>query len=254
MNNGRTNRSPGKCVNRRTNKVINMNNKGKNSGKTKGGSGMHVINIILLLIVVIFAIFLVVRTIQFFNETCYSKKSWASFVFSLSNDPCVSKYDPASYKERKLEDEKEVFHISDQNFSYEDAKCACESLGGSLATKADIVDAYNKGANWCSYGWTKENLAMYPVQQCFYDKLQKGPKRLRNSCGSGGGIQGGYFANSQLKFGANCIGPKKDGRVAVPKEPTCEQPGYCTTFNDTHDTSNVTIAPFNNEQWSMYNK
>ena len=247
--------SPSKCVNRRTNRIVNMNNRVKNSGKTKGGSGMHVINIILLLIVAVFAIFLVVRTIQFFNETCYSKKSWASFVFSVSNDPCVSKYDPASYQERKVEDEKEVVHIPTQKYDYKTSQCVCNAMGGELADINDVRRAYNQGAQWCTVGWSKNQQGLYPVQQCFYDKLQKGPKRLRNSCGSGGGIQGGYYANPNLKFGINCLMVKKGNKKIVKeKAPTCEQPGYCDTYNSTHNINDITIAPFNNEQWSMYNK
>ena len=112
MNNymNKRNNSPSKCVNRKTNKIINMTRNNK-SGR-KGGSGAHIVKIILLLIVVVFLIFLAVRSIQFLTETCYAKKSWLEFVFSGSSDPCISKYAPASFKERKLENEKEGISYS----------------------------------------------------------------------------------------------------------------------------------------------
>ena len=49
-------------------------------------------------------------------------------------------------------------------------------------------------------------------RKMLYDKLQNGPKRLRNSCGSPG-LNGGHFANPNLKFGVNCFGVKFPGKV-----------------------------------------
>ena len=250
------NNSPGKCVNRKTNKIINMtsNKSGNNKSGKKGGSGAHIIKVILILIVVIFLVFIVVRTVQFLTETCYAKKSWAEFVFSGSSDPCISKYAPASFKERKLENEKEVYHIANQRYTFDQAKCKCESYGGRLANRAEIINSYNNGANWCTYGWSAGQDAYYPVQKCYHDKLQNGPKRLRNSCGSPG-LNGGHFANPNLKFGVNCFGVKPPGKVATPKQPECEQPGFCER-PDNKDASRRLdtdrIVPFSNDQWSQY--
>jgi hypothetical protein len=41
-------------------------------------------------------------------------------------------------------DDKEVFHISNQNYTFEQAKCKCESYGAKLATRHNIIDSYNK--------------------------------------------------------------------------------------------------------------
>ena len=49
--------------------------------------------------------------------------------------------------ERKVLNEKEVFHISDQIYTYEEAKCKCASYNGRLATESEIVDAYNNLQN-----------------------------------------------------------------------------------------------------------
>ena len=212
---------------------------------------------IILLIVVIFAVFLVVRSIQFFSETCYMKKSWASFVFSMSGDPCVSKYAPASYKERSLEDEKEVYYINNQNMTQKQAACKCASYNGRLASKSEIINAMNNGLNNCMYGWAKEtNSAFYPVQQCYYNKLQEGPKSLRNSCGVPG-LNGGLFTSPNLRFGASCYGIKPKGMVSVPNLPKCEESSFCdlpSNYNVSHKLNADEIAPFSQDQWSQYTK
>ena len=83
----------------------------------------------------------------------------------------------------------EVFHISNQDYSYEQSKCKCSSYGARLATKNEITNAYNNGANWCSYGWTEGQNAFYPVQKCYYDSLMEESGFLENSdkyCGKPG--------------------------------------------------------------------
>ena len=47
----------------------------------------------------------------------------------------------------------EVFHISDNQFTYDDAPAVCAAYGAQLATLEQIIDSYNHGAEWCGYGW-----------------------------------------------------------------------------------------------------
>ena len=108
--------------------------------------------------------------------------------------------------EAESENVKEVFHLPENKFSYRDAKIACKSMNADLANVDQIAEAYKKGANWCNYGWTDEQMALYPIQEDYYKELQKN-KRLKNSCGRSG-INGGYFKNTNLLFGANCYGVK----------------------------------------------
>ena len=117
------------------------------------------------------------------------------------------------YKNNK----KEVFNIRDNVFTYNEAKAACAAYGARLATIEDMIAAYDRGANWCSYGWTEGQLAMYPTQKEYWAKLQMDNSR-RTECGEPG-LNGGYFENPAFKFGANCFGgkpPAKKGENIKP--------------------------------------
>jgi len=101
----------------------------------------------------------------------------------------------------------EVFNVSKNEFSYYDAEPLCKALGAELATYEQVKDAYGSGADWCNYGWTKGQVAIYPTQKATWDELQSGSDDERNACGKPG-VNGGYFDNPEMKFGVNCYGPK----------------------------------------------
>jgi hypothetical protein len=106
-----------------------------------------------------------------------------------------------------LPGKKEVFNIASGKYTYTDAEPLCKAFGAELATYDQVKDAWNKGADWCNYGWVKGQAAVYPTQQTSYDKLQAGPEDQRMSCGVPG-VNGGYFDNPELRFGVNCYGSK----------------------------------------------
>ena len=101
----------------------------------------------------------------------------------------------------------EVFNVSKNDFNYYDAEPLCKALGAELATYDQVKDAYGKGADWCNYGWTKGQVAVYPTQKATWDDLQKGDDADKAACGKPG-VNGGYFDNPDMKFGVNCYGPK----------------------------------------------
>ena len=86
---------------------------------------------------------------------------------------------------------KEVFHIGDNIYTYNEAKMICNAYDGELADYSQVENAYKSGAEWCSYGWSKGQMALYPTQKLTYEKLKKIPG-LENSCGRPG-INGGYI-------------------------------------------------------------
>jgi hypothetical protein len=114
---------------------------------------------------------------------------------------------PASMVESILPGKKEVFNVSSNRYMYEDAEPLCRALGAELATYDQVKAAFDSGADWCNYGWTKGQLALYPTQKGTYDKLQLGPAEQKLACGRPG-LNGGYFDNSELRFGVNCYGIK----------------------------------------------
>ena len=77
--------------------------------------------------------------------------------------------------------------------------------------KRQVEDAYNKGGEWCNYGWSEGQMALFPTQKTTWDALQKGVKpcsgKPNMSCGRPG-INGGIIKNPKVRFGINCYGKK----------------------------------------------
>jgi len=124
------------------------------------------------------------------------------------NKPTVTAKPTKPTEEVKCEDKAngEVFHIPANKYGYDEANEVCKLFDARLATYDEIEDAYKKGANWCSYGWSSDQLALFPIQRTMYNELKKIPGHERD-CGRTG-INGGYMDNKNLKFGVNCYGKK----------------------------------------------
>ena len=101
---------------------------------------------------------------------------------------------------------KQVFHVPGNKYGYEDSKAICKAYGGRLATWKEINKAFKKGADWCSFGWSDGQMALYPTQYDKWAHLQK-IEGHEHDCGRPG-INGGYIANPNVKFGINCYGYK----------------------------------------------
>jgi len=103
-------------------------------------------------------------------------------------------------------DKREVFNVGNNKYNYQEAQAICKAYGAELATYDQIEDAYNKGAEWCNYGWSANQMAFFPTQKQTWQKLQSS-ERHKNNCGRPG-VNGGYMGNPNLKFGVNCFGTK----------------------------------------------
>ena len=164
-------------------------------------------------------------------------------------------------------DRKEVFNISKNIFTYDESKAVCKALGSELATYAQLMKAHKKGANWCNYGWSKKQMALYPIQKKYYDKIQKNVI-TKNTCGKPG-VNGGYFDNKNLKFGVNCYGIRPDPNPDNIEYIIEEENNVKNELNDISKKSDVEeelidcykkqfknkeidIIPFNNSKWSRY--
>lgn len=152
---------------------------------------------------------------------------------------------------------KEVFNVSRNIYTYGDASAVCSAMGADLASYEQMQDAYEKGADWCNYGWTKGQMAVYPTQKATWDKLQKGAPEYRSACGRPG-VNGGYFDNPDLRFGVNCYGvkpPRNDtdelleSSVALPASPEeIEYEKRVQKFREQLGTT--TVLPFHRGQWT----
>ena len=106
-------------------------------------------------------------------------------------------------------DANQVFHVSNNKYTYGNAKAICAAYDSRLATISEVQKAYTKGANWCSYGWSADQLALFPTQYERWEELQD-IEGHENDCGRPG-VNGGYIANPNVRFGVNCYGPKPSG-------------------------------------------
>lgn len=150
----------------------------------------------------------------------------------------------------------EVFHISQNKYKYEDAEDACALFDARLATYDEVEDAYKNGANWCNYGWSSDQLALFPIQKSMYNELKKIPGHERD-CGRTG-VNGGYMEDKDLRFGVNCYGKKpyagEDDLEYMKKFKF--SPAYPDSelkkkqLNDKMDK--MLIAPFNKDKWNEY--
>lgn len=111
---------------------------------------------------------------------------------------------PVPVKEKAPE--KEVYNVANNNYSYTEAKAVCQAYDARLATYNEIEQAYEKGGEWCNYGWSDDQMIYFPTQKSTWQDLQKDPAK-KHSCGRPG-VNGGFMANPDLKFGVNCFGVK----------------------------------------------
>lgn len=163
--------------------------------------------------------------------------------------------DRAYLYDRNEEKKPEVFNISENIYSYYDAPKVCNSFDAELATYEQLVDAYKKGAQWCNYGWTNGEMALYPTQYETWTKLQDDPN-TKNNCGMPG-INGGFFENKNLLFGVNCYGikpePKEHEKVKRRIFSKTEYENAKQIREYQKKRANMTVTPFNHEEWSGCN-
>ena len=147
----------------------------------------------------------------------------------------------------------EVFHISQNQFTYDEAQAVCAAYGAQLATLEQIFEAYNSGAEWCGYGWTGGGMALYPTQKKTWDELQRevDPGK-RTACGRPG-VNGGYF-DPTLKFGVNCFGfkPVGDFTPPAPLPGTDKQKFDSMVARFREMLKTMKLSPFSRSEWSGY--
>jgi hypothetical protein len=147
----------------------------------------------------------------------------------------------------------EVFHISDQQFTYDEAPAVCAAYGGELATLEQIMDAFSKGAEWCSYGWSAGGMALYPTQRETWERLQgEVDTGKRTRCGRPG-VNGGYF-DPNTKFGVNCFGFKPAGKFTPPAPlPGVDNKRFADMVNRFKEMmKSFTLDPYSRMEWSKY--
>jgi hypothetical protein len=215
-------------------------------------------NLFIVLIVAILCILALVGGIQYLFKT--------DIYTTLTKDGTTNEIDIViDHKTGKREEEDtdepkpEVFNIPGNYYSYDKAQNLCKAYGARLANYNEIETAYENGAQWCNYGWSDKQLALFPTQQETYDELQKIPGH-EHDCGRPG-INGGFMANPDVEYGVNCFGMKPD--ISNDEKFLMENSTiYPKTRKDkVQDTQvenlkkqlgDILISPFNAKNWSRY--
>ena len=156
---------------------------------------------------------------------------------------------------------KQVFHIPASVYDYDNAKALCQAYGANLANIDQMEEAHKSGAEWCSYGWSDNQMILYPTQKSTWEELQKSTDPAKkNSCGRPG-INGGYMENASMKAGVNCYGSKPELNPASSKlMSTIQNYEAGKMIDPLHEArvqqmkskiNDVVVAPFNKGAWSL---
>ena len=164
-------------------------------------------------------------------------------------------------KQQQKKKKKEVFYIKDNVYTYDEAKAVCKAHDAELADYNQMEKTYNEGGEWCGYGWSKNQMILFPTQKDTWNKLQTIDGH-ENDCGRPG-INGGYIENDKAKFGVNCYGVKRsptDYELAMLEQMKKQQ--YPSSAQDKEFKKNVNkfkeqvkdkqmvINPYNSSKWT----
>ena len=147
----------------------------------------------------------------------------------------------------------EVFHVADQEFTYDEAPAVCAAYGAELATLEQVMDAFANGAEWCSYGWSAGGMALYPTQRETWERLQgEVDYGKKTRCGRPG-VNGGYF-DPTMKFGVNCYGIKPRGNFTPPAPvPGVDTKRFGEMVNRFKSLlKTFSLNPYSRLEWSEY--
>ena len=179
---------------------------------------------------------------------------------SQLNNPSNQLNNPSSKSNNGLSQTnygEQVFNVPGNYYNYSNAKAVCNAYGARLAKYDEIENTYKNGGEWCNYGWSEGQMALFPTQAKTYDLLQ-GVKDHEHDCGRPG-INGGYIANPEVRFGVNCYGNKphmtkedEEYMDAVHPIPQTQEDAAFQKNVDYWKTQvdQMVVAPFNYDTWS----
>ena len=241
--------------------VILFSTLGKNSSSTEELSGNGSSKLLTILLGGVLIVVVLLNGLQYFFDINLTAQLNNLFTETPSIDltveqPGTGPSDIAPVPEIKIKEQ--VFHIPGNKYTYDNADALCKAYGSRLATYNEIEKAYKNGGEWCSYGWSDRQLALFPTQKDTWNYLQN-VEGHENDCGRAG-INGGFIANPNVRFGANCYGYKpKITDEELEKMQT--EPLYPRTAKDIKEEKRIEfwrrripeilVAPFNKNVWSL---
>jgi hypothetical protein len=165
-----------------------------------------------------------------------------------------------SEKKESSEPKEEVFNVSNNLYTYDDAQAVCRAMGSRLATYDEIEASYMGGAEWTSYGWSEGQHAYFPTQKATWARLQE-IKGHEHDLGRPG-VNGGYFANPNVRLGVNCYGVRPQMSAAdsalmnakknnlVPRSKEEIELDKKVQFWKENKDKLLVLSGFNNDKWS----
>jgi len=229
--------------------VINQNRNVSNSNS----------RILTIILVAFFIVLIIINGLQYFFGIDIIAKLKNVFTGSPEVDITIdtSKVEAKKAPVPEILIKPQVFNIPGNEYNYPDAKALCSAYGARLATYSELEETYKKGGEWCNYGWSDGQMALFPTQQKTYNELQK-IEGHENDCGRPG-VNGGYIANPKIKFGVNCFG-YKPRMNSTEEELMATEPIYPKTLKDIAmeqrvnywkgKLSEILVSPFNHNTWS----
>jgi hypothetical protein len=214
---------------------------------------------ITILLVAFFVILVIINGLQYFFGVDIVAKLKNLFTGTPEVDITVdtSRAEAAKAPVPEILIRPQVFNIPGNDYIYPDAKALCSAYGARLATYSEVEEAYKDGGEWCNYGWSDGQMALFPTQKKTFDELQK-IEGHENDCGRPG-VNGGYIANPKVKFGVNCYG-YKPRMTSTEEDLMATEPIYPKTAKDIamenrvnywkDKLSEILVSPFNNNTWS----
>ena len=240
--------------------VVLFANLGKDEAVSDGSTSNGSMNILTVLLGGVVIAILLLNGLQYFFNINLTAQLNNLFSDKPSLDLIVeqSEYEQEIAPVPEITIKKQVFHVPGNKYTYDDANALCKAYGSRLATYDEVENAYNNGAEWCSYGWSEKQLALFPTQKETWNYLQT-VEGHENDCGRAG-INGGYIANENVKFGANCYGYKPK-ITDTELELMQTSPLYPRTLKDIKEEKRVDywrrkipeilVSPFNKNVWSL---
>jgi hypothetical protein len=231
-----------------------------NSSTTSNLDESSNMSFVLILVLIVFGVLTLINGIQYFFgidvttsvKNLFSNSPEIDIGINQTNSGSAINNIPA------IGGETQVFNVPGNYYSYNDAKTLCSAYNSRLATYDEVEKAYNNGGEWCNYGWSEGQMALFPTQKVTYNNLQKIAGH-EHDCGRPG-INGGYMANPQLKFGVNCYGPKPKMSSEEQQYMMANTP-YPKTEKDIamekrvdywkNHLSEILVSPFNYTNWNM---
>jgi hypothetical protein len=239
--------------------VILFSNLGKTESLTDNTTNGFGTILTILIGGVVIAVFLLNGLQYFFNINLTAQiNNLFSSTPSIDLTVAQPKSSPNFAPVPEIRLKEQVYHIPGNKFTYDNADALCQAYGGRLATYNEIERSYKNGGEWCSYGWSDNQLALFPTQKDTWNQLQN-IEGHENDCGRPG-INGGYIANPNVRFGANCYGYKPK-ITQEEKDLMNTQPLYPRTLKDIKEEKlidfwrqkipEILVAPFNKNVWSL---